>query len=187
VPVTQRGVGGVGGGETVALRGGTVGWARRVCGSSVEVGVMGTEDLSGPDRRILLHDLRRTLSPGWLPDVLVALSGGPLPYTGLLRTLRTYEVPRGRRWPQPMIQEAVLTRTLRWMQRRGLVERARERVFPFGTVYWLTPEAKELADLVTPMAQWAAAHEELLEVDRREWSERRRRKNGGGKRLPRSG
>ncbi len=151
------------------------------------VGVTRTEDLPGPDRRILLHDLRRTLSPSWLPDVLVALSGGPLPYTGLLRTLRSYEVPRGRRWPQPLIQEAVLTRTLRWMQRRGLVERARERAFPFGTVYWLTPAAKELADLVAPMAQWAAAHEDLLDEDRRAWAERRRRKNSGGNRRPRSG
>ncbi|WP_261571219.1 winged helix-turn-helix transcriptional regulator [Frankia gtarii] len=145
------------------------------------------DDLSGPDRRILLHDLRRTLGPGWLPDVLVALSGGPLAYTGLLRTLRSYEVPRGRRWPQPVIQEAVLTRTLRWMQRRGLVEREREPAFPFGTVYWLSPAAKELTDLVAPMAQWAAAHEDLLEEDRRAWAERRRRKNGGGNRRPRSG
>jgi DNA-binding HxlR family transcriptional regulator len=144
------------------------------------------EDLSGPDRRILLHDLRRTLSPSWLPDVLVALSGGPQAYTGLLGTLRSYEVPRGRRWPQPLIQEAVLTRTLRWMQRRGLVERARERAFPFGTVYWLTPAAKELVELVMPMAQWAAAHEDLLEVDRRAWLERRRKTVGGGRR-PRSG
>ncbi|ABD11105.1 transcriptional regulator, HxlR family [Frankia casuarinae] len=147
----------------------------------------GIDDLSGPDQRILLHDLRRTLNPGWLPDVLVALSSGPQPYTGLLRTLRSYDVPRGRRWPQPLIQEAVLTRTLRWMQRRGLVERARERAFPFGTVYWLTPAAKELADLVTPMAQWAAAHEDLLEIDRRAWAERRRRAKSGGNRRPRSG
>jgi DNA-binding HxlR family transcriptional regulator len=149
--------------------------------------VTGSEDLSGPDRRILLHDLRRTLRPGWLPDVLVALAAEPLPYSELLRTLRSYEVPRGRRWPQPLIHEAVLTRTLRWMQRRGLVERARERAFPFGTVYWLTPAAKELADLVAPMAQWAAAHEELLEVDRRAWAERQRRKNGGGIPPPQSG
>ncbi len=134
----------------------------------------GTDDLSDVDRRILLHDLRRTLSPGWLPDVLVTLSGGPQPFTSLLRTLRSYDVPRGRRWPQPLIQQAVLIRTLRWMQHRGLVERMRERVFPFGTVYWLTPPAKELADLVAPMAQWAAAHEELLEMDRRAWAERRR-------------
>ncbi|MEX5713183.1 winged helix-turn-helix transcriptional regulator [Parafrankia sp. FMc6] len=134
----------------------------------------GIDDLSDADRRILLHDLRRTLSPGWLPDVLVALSGGPQAFTGLLRTLRSYDVPRGRRWPQPLIQQAVLIRTLRWMQHRGLVERMREHAFPFGTVYWLTPAAKELADLVAPMAQWAAAHEELLEVDRRAWAERRR-------------
>ncbi|KPM57684.1 transcriptional regulator [Frankia sp. R43] len=136
----------------------------------------GTDDLTDADRRILLHDLRRTLSPGWLPDVLVTLSNGPQPYTSLLRTLRSYDVPRGRHWPQPLIQEAVLTRTLRSMQRRGLVERMRERAFPFGTVYWLTPAAKELADLVAPMAQWAAAHEELLEVDRRAWAARRRRR-----------
>lgn len=136
----------------------------------------GTDDLTDADRRILLHDLRRTLSPGWLPDVLVTLSDGPQAYTSLLRTLRSYDVPRGRHWPQPLIQQAVLTRTLRWMQHRGLVERMRERVFPFGTVYWLTPAAKELADLVTPMAAWAAQYEELLTVDRQAWAERRRRR-----------
>lgn len=141
-------------------------------------------ELSGPDRRILLHDLRHTLDPEWLPDVLVALSGGPQPYTRLLGTLRTYEVARARRWPPPMVQDAVLHRTLRWMQRRGLVERVRGREWPFSAVYWLTPAAQELAELVMPMAEWAAAHEDLLEVDRQAWAERRRRRKSGKKRRP---
>ncbi|MCK9904460.1 transcriptional regulator [Parafrankia colletiae] len=138
-------------------------------------------DLSDPDRRILLHDLRLTLAPEWLPDVLVALSREPLSYTGLLGVLRSYEVARGRRWAQPVLRDSVLHRTLRWMQDRGLVERDRGQQWPFTSVYWLTPAAMELVRLVLPMAQWAAAHEDLLELDRRIWAERRRRRKNGTK------
>jgi len=72
------------------------------------------------------------------------------------------------------------------MTDRGLVEHVRGATFPFSAVYWLTPAAEELAALVAPMAQWAAAHEELLELDRRKWAERQRRKRGG-RRRSRSG
>ncbi len=117
----------------------------------------------------------------------MALSGGPLPYTRLLRTLRTYEVARGRERPQPVIQDAVLHRTLRWMQQRGLVECARGQEFPFPAVYWLTPAAHELAELVMPMAEWAAQHEDLLELDRRARSERRRKRVRTGRSGRKSG
>ncbi|WP_241830506.1 winged helix-turn-helix transcriptional regulator [Parafrankia colletiae] len=148
---------------------------------SVGVCVSLDGDLSDPDRRILLHDLRLTLAPEWLPDVLVALSREPLSYTGLLGVLRSYEVARGRRWAQPVLRDSVLHRTLRWMQDRGLVERDRGQQWPFTSVYWLTPAAMELVRLVLPMAQWAAAHEDLLELDRRIWAERRRRRKNGTK------
>ncbi len=113
------------------------------------------------------------LRPSWLPDVLVALSGGPVSYTGLLEGLRDYGAARHRRWPQPILQDAVLHRTLRWMVQRGLVTRAKEGQFPFRAVYRLTPPAQELAELTAPMAEWAVRHEDLLELDRRARVQRR--------------
>ncbi|KPM52696.1 transcriptional regulator [Frankia sp. B2] len=137
--------------------------------------------LSDSDRRILLHDLRHTLDSEWLPDVLVALSQEPLSYTGLLGRLQSYEAARVRRWPPPVVRDSVLHRTLRWMQDRGLVEHDRDEVWPFAAVYRLTPPARELARLVLPIAEWAAAHEDLLELDRKLWAERRRRRKNGKK------
>ncbi|ONH25283.1 winged helix-turn-helix transcriptional regulator [Pseudofrankia asymbiotica] len=138
------------------------------------------EKLSDSDRRILLHDLRLTLAPEWLPDVLVALYREPLSYTALLGMLRSYEVVRGQ-WPPPVLRGPVLHRALRWMKERGLVESERGQQWPFTTVYRLTPPAMELAGLVLPLAEWAAAHEDLLELDRRIWAERRRQRQNGTK------
>ena len=132
--------------------------------------------LSDPDLRILLHDLRHTLNSEWLPDVLVALSREPLSYTGLLSALRSYEVARGRQWPRPWFRDSMLHRTVRWMRVRGLVESERGEQFPFASVYRLTPPARELVGLVLPIAEWAAAHEDLLELDRKIQAERQRRR-----------
>lgn len=123
--------------------------------------------ISDDDWRDLLHDLRSLLNRVWIPDVLVTLSAEPRPYTELLRSIRSYGASPIRHGPRPLLRDAVLHRTLRWMEERGLVEHTREDRFPFATLYRLTPPAEELLALSLPLAQWAARHEDLLELDRR--------------------
>ncbi len=142
----------------------------------VEVSATSDVTISDDDWGSLLHDLRGLLNPVWLPDVLVALSAGPRPYTGLLQSIRTAGTPRSRRWPRPIIRDAVLYRTLRWMEQRGLVAHTRERQFPFSASYRLTAAAQELLALSVPLAEWAARHEDLLELDRRARAQARARR-----------
>ncbi|SBW24418.1 hypothetical protein FDG2_4144 [Candidatus Protofrankia californiensis] len=130
--------------------------------------------MSAAERRSLLHDLRRLLDPEWFPDVLVVLAAGPRPYTGLLQAIRSYGTAGTSRRSQPRIQDGVLSRTLRWLESRGLVEHTREERFPFTTAYRLTPPAEELVELLEPLAAWAQKYEDLLVLDRRERSNRRR-------------
>jgi hypothetical protein len=52
-------------------------------------GVRRDGDLSRLDPQIRPHVLRRTMNPGWLPDVLVALSGRQHPHVVQLGTLRS--------------------------------------------------------------------------------------------------
>jgi DNA-binding HxlR family transcriptional regulator len=102
----------------------------------------------------------------WLLDVLGALVGGPRYYSNLLDVLRTSTGTAGRgRKPRSVVSDSMLSRTLRVMEYRGLVEGTEGRDFPYPAVYWLTEPGVELAGLLEPLADWAERHRELLERD----------------------
>ncbi|MFJ9179431.1 winged helix-turn-helix transcriptional regulator [Streptomyces sp. NPDC102360] len=100
----------------------------------------------------------------WLPDVLQALTPGPLQYRALLTAVRdtcqtvgsqaTEERP-GRRY----LQDSVLNRTLASMRELGLLVRNREPTFPYRTTYEATVAGRELLDALEPLAAWAERHE----------------------------
>ncbi|MFD0443274.1 winged helix-turn-helix transcriptional regulator [Streptomyces indonesiensis] len=98
----------------------------------------------------------------WIPDVLVALAEGPKQYTRLLDTIREKTHEDG--WSETRhlyLQESVLNRTLRRLEREELIERHREPTFPYRARYQLTSAADELLTALTPLAEWPKHHADL--------------------------
>ncbi|GAA0927612.1 hypothetical protein GCM10009574_058310 [Streptomyces asiaticus] len=128
------------------------------------------EDTSGADEaprdRVFTLNLRHALhmiNGEWIPDVLVALAEGPKQYTRLLDTIREKTHEDG--WSETRhlyLQESVLNRTLRRLEREELIERHREPTFPYRARYQLTSAADELLTALTPLAEWPKHHADLV-------------------------
>jgi DNA-binding HxlR family transcriptional regulator len=112
-----------------------------------------------------LRDLLHWLSQEWEPDILVALSAGPLRYVALLEAIRSRTIVDG--WNgrhRRDIADSTLNRTLRKMERDSLVERARdESVFPPMASYHLTPVARQLLEVLRPATDWIGEHPEVID------------------------
>ncbi|RLV78525.1 hypothetical protein D3C57_109110 [Streptomyces rapamycinicus NRRL 5491] len=119
-----------------------------------------------PRDHIFTLNLRHALhilNGEWIPDVLVALADGPKQYTGLLGIIR--EKTREDGWSETRhlyLQESVLNRTLRRLEREELVERHREPTFPYRARYQLTSAANELLTALTPLTEWPKHHADLV-------------------------
>lgn len=112
-----------------------------------------------------LRDLLHWLSQEWEPDILMALSAGPLRYVALLEAIRSRTIVDG--WNgrhRRDIADSTLNRTLRKMERDSLVERARdESVFPPMASYHLTPVARQLLEVLRPATDWIGENPEVIE------------------------
>lgn len=123
-----------------------------------------------------LWDLRHLLNGEWIPDVLVALSSGPLRRGELLEKIRSTTVrngwsARGRR----NIADSVLNRTLTRLEAAEIVLHSRDdSVFPPVSSYQLSPAARELFESLIAPAQWAEKHNDLI---KRVQQRRRRSEN----------
>ncbi len=93
-----------------------------------------------PSRRLLAG-----ITSKWGVLVLVALSGGPLRWSELLRTIGG-------------ISEKMLAQTLRGFEADGLVLRDARPVVPPYVGYRLTGDGREVTDLLLPMVEWAQDH-----------------------------
>ena len=120
-----------------------------------------------------LWDLRHFLNGEWIPDVLVALSSGPLRRGELLEKIRSTTVPNG--WSasdRRNLADSVLHRTLTKLETAEIVEHTRDdSVFPPVSLYQLSPAARELFEALIAPAQWAEKHHDLI----RRVQQRRRR------------
>ncbi|GLZ37873.1 winged helix-turn-helix transcriptional regulator [Actinokineospora sp. NBRC 105648] len=112
-----------------------------------------------------LRDLLHWVSQEWEPDVLVALSGGPLRYVALLDAIRSRTIVDG--WNgrhRRVIADSTLNRTLRRMERDSLVGRTRdESVFPPMASYHLTPIAQQLLEVLRPAINWIGQNHGMIE------------------------
>lgn len=110
-----------------------------------------------------VHDIRHLVSGEWAWDVLVTLHRGPMQYTSLLESIRAQDSDTG--WPgrkHRWLQDSPLNRTLRRLEQGELITRHREINFPYHATYELSPAARELLAVMTPLATWAETHTDLV-------------------------
>lgn len=91
------------------------------------------------------HRLLDRISDKWVSLVIVALSDGPLRYSGLSRTIAG-------------VSQKMLTQTLRSLERDGLVTRTVTAAVPVRVDYELTPLGESLLPLMRAIKAWAEAN-----------------------------
>lgn len=110
------------------------------------------------------YDARALTAAEWAPAIVIALLEGPLQYKDILGTAGT--ACPGQCWGSRhrRLYDSVLTRNLQALTRDGLVERHKmPGTFPPTVHYCLTDACRELVEAVTPLAEWAARHREVIE------------------------
>lgn len=85
----------------------------------------------------------KILGSMWSLVVISYLSTGPKGFNELLRLV-------------PMLNSKTLSRTLKSLQARGLVQRNIVNVQPFSVSYSLTPMAEELKPILEAFREWGA-------------------------------
>lgn len=117
---------------------------------------------------VLDHDVRlqhllnfaHTMRGQWTPDVLMALWSAPRRYTDLLATIRNSTAVDGWTGRARTIETSNLNRTLRRLQRDGLVTSCHEHD---GSVrYELTSAACDLIKATAPGVLWSQKHQDLV-------------------------
>lgn len=90
----------------------------------------------------------------WTIQVVVALRPGPLRFNGIKRQVAG-------------ISQQMLTRTLKTLERDGLVERTVHDSAPPQVEYTLTPLGHSLSATVRPLADWVMTHRGSIADNRR--------------------
>jgi DNA-binding HxlR family transcriptional regulator len=89
-----------------------------------------------------VNDVLARVGDKWTIRVIMALGAGPLRFNALKREIDA-------------ISQRMLTRTLRVLERDGLVRRLVEPSVPPRVEYSLTPLGRSLQEPVTVIGQWA--------------------------------
>lgn len=115
------------------------------------------------------------LNGEWIPDILLALSTGPLRYTELLDSIRSSPVIDARTHRGRHVQPRILLNTLRRMEDDGLVLRHEDAVgLDRSVTYELTPAAQELLGALTSTVTWCERHKALIAQAEHRAADRRR-------------
>jgi DNA-binding HxlR family transcriptional regulator len=97
-----------------------------------------------------VHGVRELLCTKWSPDVLAALTEGPLHFSEILDVVH----PEG---DLEVVHPKTLSRALQELERARLVVRTEEAgIFPPSVTYELTAAGEELIQAITPAARWVA-------------------------------
>jgi DNA-binding HxlR family transcriptional regulator len=121
-------------------------------------------DVSSPDFLSGWYDARALLAAEWAPAIVVTLLDGPRSYKETLTAAQ--ESNPSRRWTDrhARLHESILSRTLRAMTRDGLLERQEDATtFPPTVRYRLTDDCRTLLETLAPMADWARAHQPMID------------------------
>lgn len=106
--------------------------------------------------------VRETLSrvgDKWTMLVMGTLADQPLRFSEIQRAI-------------PGISQRMLTRTLRQLERDGLVGRTVFAAVPLRVVYEVTTFGQSLVEPVSTLARWALDHQAQIEQARRNYDER---------------
>lgn len=112
----------------------------------------GLEDHS-PIRCRAVNDILARVGDKWTMQVVMSLSAGPVRFNALRRAIDG-------------ISQRMLTRTLRALERDGLVERAVTPSVPPRVDYSLTPLGRSLRDPVGVLGAWAMANKDEVDAAR---------------------
>lgn len=99
------------------------------------------------------------LTGKWVADVLDRLSAGSMRYSELLQEIDG-------------VASSVLTRTLRRMERDGLVVRTVRAAVPPEVEYSVTPLGESLDEPLTALASWAELHFDEVVAARQQYLRR---------------
>ena len=100
-----------------------------------------------------LRELLDRLGDKWCPLVIVTLANGTLRYGELRRAIGG-------------ISKRMLTRTLRRLERDGLVTRTVHPTVPPSVEYSLTPTGMSLSGAITSLREWAYANDPEVKAAR---------------------
>ena len=100
-----------------------------------------------------VNDILARVGDKWSVRVVMALEGGSRRFNQLRRNI-------------PAISQRMLTRTLRLLERDGLVSRTVTPSVPLRVDYALTPLGKSLCDPVARLGNWAIANIGKVEAAR---------------------
>lgn len=106
----------------------------------------------GTDCRAVNEILSR-ISDKWTIQVVVSLRAGPQRFNGIKRKVNG-------------ISQQMLTRTLKTLERDGMVTRTVRHSTPPQVEYTLTPLGHSLSEAARHLAEWAAAHRGEIEDNR---------------------
>ncbi len=101
-----------------------------------------------------IRDVIERIGDKWSVQLVVALQDGPVRFSGLLRGVEG-------------ISRRMLTRTLRLLERDGLVRRQVFPTTPPSVEYTLTDLGRGLAVTLEAVSDWAVAHRSDVEEARR--------------------
>jgi DNA-binding HxlR family transcriptional regulator len=104
--------------------------------------------------RDLVRDIFTMTGDRWSMHVIRALDAGPVRFTGLMNAVEG-------------ISHRMLTRTLRSLQRDGLVSRTSYPESPPRVEYELTPLGDTLSEPVRAFIRWTQEHQDEIEESRR--------------------
>lgn len=111
------------------------------------------------DTRDLVRDIMTRIADKWTMYVIRRLSSGPMRFTELQASI-------------PGISHRMLTRTLRTLERDGLVNRTTYAQVPPRVDYELTRLGATLRKPVMAIVEWVDAHQSEIEANRAEFDAR---------------
>ncbi len=126
-------------------------------GTSLSAGDMGvTLEVQGAPQCMAVNDILARVGDKWSVRVVMSLAGGALRFNALRRAI-------------PGISQRMLTRTLRGLERDGLVRRTVTPSVPPRVDYALTALGTSLCDPVARLGNWAIANIAEVEAARAEF------------------
>lgn len=118
-----------------------------------------TAKTSGADCKSVSEILSR-VGDKWTIQVVVALRAGPQRFNGIKRKISG-------------ISQQMLTRTLKTLERDGMVERTVRHSTPPQVEYTLTPLGHSLSETARHLADWATAHQGVIADNRLHYDARK--------------
>jgi DNA-binding HxlR family transcriptional regulator len=110
-----------------------------------------------------VYDLKTLLGNKWSPAIMVALANGPMRRSDLFSTVSAYAADMRHARKPLTLHDSILTRELRNLVQRGILERASAgKTFPPMVTYALKPEVLDFLRLSGELSSWLRQHTSLV-------------------------